>query len=166
MRMLRMPASKRALFFFVIVMLVFESLPLAAQTASAGTESTSNLYQFPQWSKDLRRAEIVGFGTIPFSWLVTTTFMDLSRTIAHNGDQRYWPWPLKPAGAATMSSDEFIMSIGIAFGVSAVIALLDYYINTGKRNRTEQEKIQNAPREPVIIRVPATETGEPKAAEN
>jgi hypothetical protein len=157
---------KRAFFFFVALILMFEALPLAAQTTSAGTQSTSEVYQFPQWAKDLRRAEIVGFGTIPFTWLVATTFIDVSRTIAHNGDQKYWPWPLKPAGAPAMSSDEFIVSIGVAFGVSAAIAFLDYFINRSRRNKVELEQIRNPPREPIIRRVPATETGEPKTAGN
>jgi hypothetical protein len=132
-------------------------IPLYAQTgagtASAGTSSVDEI-QFPQWSKDLRRGEIIAFGTLPFSWLVSTIAIDISRTIAHNGDQRYLPWPLKPAGAPAMSNDEFIMSIGVAVGISALAAIVDHIIIKYKRKKAAELKLANSPQEPIIIRRP------------
>jgi hypothetical protein len=130
--------------------------PLAAQV-TAGTESTVPGIEFPQWSRDLRRAEIVAFGMLPFSWIISTITMDLSRTIAHNGDQQYWPWPLKPAGAPTMTNSEFIASIGIAAGISLTVAVVDYIIITRKRKKAEMLKFQNPRGEPIIIRRPVTD---------
>jgi hypothetical protein len=129
--------------------------PLAAQT-TAGTESVSDIV-FPQWSKDLRRAEVVAFGTIPFSWLVSTLIIDVSRTIAHNGSRDYWPWPLKPTGAPAMTNDEYIASIGLALGISATTAIVDHIIIKYKRRKAEMLERQNLPREPVIIRSPVSE---------
>ena len=137
--------------------------PLAGQT-TAGTESTVPDIEFPQWSKDLRRAEIVAFGTLPFSWLVSTVTMDISRTIAHGGSQDYWPWPLKPTGAPTMTNSEFITTIGIALGVSAVVAIADYIIINHKRGKAETLKLQNAQRDPIILRRPAATLDDESAA--
>ncbi|MDR0685152.1 MAG: hypothetical protein LBF83_08485 [Spirochaetaceae bacterium] len=144
-------------------------VPLAGQT-TAGTESTTQNIEFPQWSKDLRRAEIIAFGTIPFSWLVSTVTMDISRTIAHGGDQQYWPWPLKPTGAPTMTNGEFVTTICVALGISATVAIVDHIIIKHKRRKAEALKLENAPREPIIIRRPATnlddETAAPSNSEN
>jgi hypothetical protein len=129
--------------------------PLSAQTS--GTESTVPEIEFPQWSRDLRRAEIVAFGTIPFTWLVATVLMDVSRTIAHDGDERYLPWPLKPAGAPAMTDDEFASSIGIAIGISAAAALVDHIIIKYMRKKAERYKLEHQPRQPEIIRRPVTE---------
>jgi hypothetical protein len=129
--------------------------PLSAQI-TAGTESTVPAIEFPQWSKDLRRAEIIAFGTLPFSWLVSTVTMDISRTIAHGGSQDYWPWPLKPAGAPTMTNSEFITSICLAAGISAVVAIADHIIIKQKRKKAEMLKLQNPQQEPIIIRRPVT----------
>ncbi|MDR2802856.1 MAG: hypothetical protein LBB22_01035 [Treponema sp.] len=124
--------------------------PLAAQT-----EVVEEI-EFPQWSKDLRRAEIVAFGTIPFSWLVSTVCMDISRTINHGGDEQYLPWPLKPAGAPAMTNDEFVMTIGISLGISALIAVVDHVIIKYKRYKAEKLKLMNSPREPITIRRPVS----------
>jgi hypothetical protein len=131
--------------------LVAGHAPVAGQT-QAGTESTVPEIEFPQWSKDLRRAEIIAFGTLPFSWLISTVTMDISRTVAHGGNQQYWPWPLKPAGAPTMTNSEFITTIGIAAGISLTVALVDYIIIKHKRKKSEILNLQNQPREPLIIR--------------
>jgi hypothetical protein len=124
--------------------------PLSAQTA-AGTISVEEI-QFPQWSKDLRRGEIIAFGTIPFSWIVSSVTVDIFRTIEHNGDQRYLPWPLKPAGAPAMTSSEFLTTIVLALSISALAAIADHIIIKYKRKKAEDMRLANPPREPVIIR--------------
>jgi hypothetical protein len=149
----------------LVITLTAGLVPLAAQTASAGTVSTTvPKIEYPQWSRDLRRAEIIAFGTIPFSWLVATVFMDLSRTAAHGGSDQYWPWPLKPSGAPPMTDGEFISTIGIAAGISVVAAIADLIIVKYKRKKAEREELLRQQREPDIIRIPAMnfngETGE------
>ncbi|MDR2444958.1 MAG: hypothetical protein LBD44_03370 [Spirochaetaceae bacterium] len=138
-------------------------VPLAGQT-TAGTVSTVPNIEFPQWSKDLRRAEIVAFGTLPFSWLVSTVTMDISRTIAHGGSQDYWPWPLKPTGAPTMTNSEFITTICVALGISTAVAIADHIIIKYKRKKAETLKLQNSQREPIIIRRPAADLDDETAA--
>jgi hypothetical protein len=144
----------RAVSLALALALAAEVVPLDAQT-TAGTESVVPQIEFPQWSKDLRRAEIIAFGTLPFSWLVSTLAMDVSRTVAHGGDQQYWPWPMKPPGAPTMTNGEFIMSIGIAAGVSVTVAIVDHLIIKHKRRKAERLKLESPRQEPIIIRRPA-----------
>ena len=153
----------RAVSLVLVLSLAAGLAPLAAQT-TAGTESMVPNIEFPQWSKDLRRGEIVAFGTLPFSWLVSTVTMDISRTIAHDGSQDYWPWPLKPTGAPTMTNSEFITAIGVALGISVAVAIADYIIIRHKRGKAEALEFEKSQREPVITRRPATNLDDETAA--
>jgi hypothetical protein len=156
---LQNPRVYRALALALVLAFTGGIFPLAAQTA--GEDAEVPKIEYPQWSRDLRRAEIVAFGTIPFTWLVSTVIMDVSRTIAHNGDERYLPWPLKPAGAPAMTDGEFVSAIGLAAGISLTAALVDHIIIKHKRKKAERDKLLHPPRQPEIIRMPITEfTGE------
>jgi hypothetical protein len=89
----------------------------------------------PQWVKDLRRGEIVAFGSFPFTVFFTRTFMDLYRTASHSWDRRYAPWPFKAAGAVAMTNGELAMMFTIAVSASLVISVADYLIVRHKRYR-------------------------------
>jgi hypothetical protein len=89
----------------------------------------------PQWAKDLRRGEIIAFGSLPFTIFFTKTFMDLYRTANHNWDSRYAPGLFKGAGAIPMTNTELKMMFGIAISTSVVIAVIDHLIVKHKRNK-------------------------------
>ena len=89
----------------------------------------------PQWVKDLRRWEIVTFGSIPFAMFFTTFSVDMFRWSNNNWDTRFAPWPLKSAGAVPMTSNEMEKTITIAAGVSITIGLADLLITQSKRRR-------------------------------
>ena len=87
----------------------------------------------PQWVKDLRRGEIVFFGTMPVTVFFTRTIMGLVRMGQHNWDQRYAPWPFQSAGAVAMTNQELIRMFSIAASVSLVISLADHLVVRNKR---------------------------------
>ncbi|MDR2314690.1 MAG: hypothetical protein LBE02_09185 [Spirochaetaceae bacterium] len=89
----------------------------------------------PQWAKNLRRAEIVAFGSFPFTVFLTATFVDLYRCASHGWDRRYAPWPVKSAGAVSMTDGELRLMFGIAVSTSLLIALADYCIVRYRRTR-------------------------------
>jgi hypothetical protein len=89
----------------------------------------------PQWLKDLRRAEIVAFGSVPFTIFFSSFFMDLYRSGTHGWDQQYMPWPFKSAGAVAMTSGELKTMFAIAISGSLVLATVDHFIMRGKRAR-------------------------------
>ena len=109
---------------------------------------------FPQWSKDLRRAEIVAFGSFPFMYFFTNLGFDTYRCATHGWDTRYAPWPLKPAGAVEQTQSEKVMTLGIAAGGAVLVALVDYGIVLYKRNRQAKESRNLPPGTPIIIRKP------------
>jgi hypothetical protein len=141
--MSRASVPSAAVFFFLIL-----SLPLEAQS-SAGTEGA-----FPQWAKDLRRAEIVAFGSFPFTLFLATFSMDTYRASQHDWDARYAPWPFKGAGSINMSTDEYLLSIGLAAAGSVALSLTDYFIVLAKRRKNEKA-LKNLPDgTPIITRNP------------
>jgi hypothetical protein len=89
----------------------------------------------PQWAKDLRRGEIIAFGSLPFTFFFTQTFMDLYRTATHDWDNRYAPSVFKGAGAIPMTDTELKMMFGIALSSSVLVAVVDHFIVKHKRNK-------------------------------
>ena len=51
--------------------------------------------EFPDWALDLRRAEIVFFGSLPFSLFFTFEAYDLGRFVASGFDPLLAPWPMR-----------------------------------------------------------------------
>jgi hypothetical protein len=119
------------------------------------TQSSS---EFPLWARDLRRAEIVAFGSFPFTLFVSTFAVDSMRYFQHGRDSKYLPWPLKGPGAVEMSREERQRTLLIAAAASVAIAAIDFTIVQVKRNR-ERERIerQNSGGTTHIIRSPIPE---------
>lgn len=115
--------------------------------------------EFPLWVKDLRRAEIVAFGSLPFTMFFTTFAMDTFRFANHGADFRYAPWPFKSAGGVDMDSRERTQTIITAAAVSVVISLVDYFIVRYKRSKAEEAAASMSPGDPIIIRKPWPENG-------
>jgi hypothetical protein len=125
-----------------------------AQTNTASSIFVSD--NVPQWVKDLRRWEIVAFGSIPFTMLTATFAMDMYRWQNENGmdtsdvGRRYAPWPLKSAGAVVMEGKEQETVFIIAASLSVGIAMADQVIVQIKRYRA-RKKAEALPVGTVII---------------
>ncbi|MDR2210628.1 MAG: hypothetical protein LBO65_04060 [Spirochaetaceae bacterium] len=122
---------------FPLSLTAFSPEPLAEESlAEEPLVNTPITQGKPQWVKDLRRAEIVAFGSFPFTMFFTATFTDLYRCASHGWDRRYAPWPFKSAGAVSMDTGELRMMFTVAISSSLVISLVDYLIVRYKRSRT------------------------------
>jgi hypothetical protein len=106
---------------------------------AAAADDVSEVKEIPRWLKDLRRAEIISFGTIPFTIFFSSFFMDLYRSGSRGWDSRYLPWPFKSAGAVSMTADEQKLMFTIAVSSSLVLALTDYVIVRIKRSREAKQ---------------------------
>ena len=152
--------KKNAISFF-LVLLLFISLPrLWAQYGTGDSSLPSTQFDmsgFPQWTRDLRRIEIIAFGSFPFAYLFTNIFVDIYRCAAHDWDGRYAPWPVTSAGAIDKTQSERILTIGFAAGGAVLIALIDYGIVLYKRNRQEKENRNYPPGTPIIVHKPLYE---------
>jgi hypothetical protein len=167
--------KNKRFFFFLFVFLVFiPCFKAYSQTATADAGMTSTQFDmtgFPLWAKDLRRGEIVAFGSFPFLYFFANFGFDTYRWLNNGNDMRYAPWPFNSAGTVGKTTEEKIITLGIAAGGSILIALIDHGIMRYKRNRLEREKESLPDGNPVIIRTPlfnaeadsgASEAGETK----
>ena len=147
----------------LIIFTVILSGNLSAQNQN-NTAEGFDLSGSPQWVRDLRRGEIVAFGSFPFTFFFTSFSVDMYRTATHNWDMRYAPWPVKSAGAVDMTWDQQVFTIGVAAAGSIVIALVDHLIVRYNRNKIAQEIRSMPPGTPIIIRRPmyAADEGSPE----
>ena len=140
------------------------SFALNAQSGTTGSGTGTNSVNpataapapeiaWPQWAKDLRRADIIAFGVFPFAWFFTSIALDLMRSAEHNWqDQRYYPWPLAPKDAVPWSNGDYAAALGIAAAAAITVALIDFVIIKIRRNKTEARKRAYTPNPPVIKR--------------
>jgi hypothetical protein len=144
---------RRSVLFFLLILMSLQILLAPSLFAQTSTPEPEPL-NLPQWVKDLRRAEIVAFGSFPFTMFFAMEIMDTYRYFSHNKDARYAPWPAKGAGAVNMNTDEAVITIMSAIGGSLLISLADYLIVRHKRIKAEKAQ-RDLPRgDPIIIREP------------
>jgi len=128
---------------------VFEAHAQSLSSTNS-TTTTFDMSGMPQWAKDIRRFDIIAFGSFPFSIFFVSTVMDLIRWNNANGfnmseeGRRYAPWPAKSAGAIEMTNNEYTQMFLYAAGVSVVIALVDLLIVQIKRNK-ERRRLESLP---------------------
>jgi hypothetical protein len=143
---------KKTIFLIILFSLLLTPMFQAAAQNLSVTESSvaTGTTGFPQWVRDMRRWEIVAFGTFPFSLFITSFTMDMIRWNNANGmnfsaeGRRYAPWPFRSAGAVEMTNDEFRRTLFIAAGLSITVALVDMFIVRTKRNN-ELRRLESMP---------------------
>jgi hypothetical protein len=164
---------RKKVLFFCCVFLVFSAFTVHSQTGQENVRVTTEPItptqkqkpEFPQWALDLRRFDIILFGSFPFTYWFASTGMDLYRSSQHNWDTRYAPWPVKSAGAVNMTNDEYIITLSFAFGGSVLAALVDHIIVRVKRNKAAREAAAVTPGEVIITRTPKPGGGGEDGAE-
>ena len=99
--------------------------------------------EFPLWVRELRRFEILTFGSLPLVTMLSFWTYDISRSIKHPGDERYYPWPMKkPVVAIPLTSSEQKKIFFTAVGISVGIALTDICIRAIIRSVREKKMLK------------------------
>jgi hypothetical protein len=149
----------------IILLLLLIAIPpfyISAQS-DTGTGTTFNTTGLPQWVKDIRRWEIVAFGSIPFTMFFSSFAMDMYRWNNANGmtftpeGRRYAPWPMKSAGGVAMSSKEQETVFIMAGSLSAAIAFTDLIIVKAKRYKARKRAEALPVGTTIITRTPLPE---------
>ncbi|MBR1911473.1 MAG: hypothetical protein IJ828_03840 [Treponema sp.] len=113
-----------------------------SETSSSKTDDVSaepyTEEEFPQWSKDLRRAEIVSLGAIPFAAITVT--MAYGGYQYATGKTSSFPNPLSRDNSYT--KEEIFKIVGISAGIGLSIGIVDFAINYSKRKKAEKERLQ------------------------
>jgi len=113
-------------------------LAVAAAGCAAEEEHIPTPYapeEFPAWVGDLRRAEIVFFGSLPFTLFYTFEAYDSGRDLASGFDADGFdallaPWPFRPGAqiGAGYTAAEKGWLIASALVASLGVAVADYLI--------------------------------------
>ena len=148
-----MKSVQKPVFLFLLL-----AAPIIYVQAQTQTEIPTILEskELPQWVKDLRRWEIVAFGSIPFAMFTATFAMDMYRWNDANGmdfsdeGRRYAPWPLKSAGAVVMERKQQETVFIVAGSLSVAIAVADQIIHQVKRYKA-RKRAESLPVGSVII---------------
>ena len=122
--------------FSAFAVLFFFSVMLFAQ---AQTPEPYTKDEFHPVLKDLRRAEIITLGAIPFVTFIVTLGYSFSKYASHNFDSNYFPNPFaKSSDANAYTTEEQIGIILTSVGISTGIGLTDFIVHEIKRSRAHK----------------------------
>jgi hypothetical protein len=144
---------------FLLIFLI-SAAGLFSQEADTRVPVPYGPAEFPEWQKDVRRAEILSFGALPFITFMASIYYDVYRYIDHDGDEGYLPWPLKKSDSAVpLTEDEQKTVLLASAGISVGVALFDFGFRSLMRSiraGREEKRNREAP-EPILIE-PVQET--------
>jgi hypothetical protein len=84
--------------------------------------------EFPVWARDLRRAEIIFFGTIPFTFFVSGFSYDLYRYASNDFDPDSAPALFGNTTPPILTNEEKLQIIAVSVSLSSFLAYLDYLL--------------------------------------
>jgi len=116
-------------------------------------ESEKDSIEFPQWALYVRRAEIITFGSMPFTTMGVTMIYGAYQYFS--GATSSFPNPFNKS-SSSFSDDDIKAIIGISFSVSLVIGIVDMIITIVKHNN-EAKRLERLDTSSIITIVPATE---------
>lgn len=98
--------------------------------------------EFPRWALDLRRAEIVAFGSLPLTLLTSRLVYAIGRYAvasvrAGGSDPAYLPPAFAPPGAVPFDRADGVRIVIGAAVLSTTVAVVDYWL--GRRERIDGE---------------------------
>lgn len=145
-----MSSKKRFIAIAIVFSLIFSQSSVFAETAEPYKDD-----EFPTLLKDLRRAEIITLGTMPFAILNVTLGYSFGKYAAHGFDSNYFVNPFtKTSSENAFSTEEQITIILTSIGISVGVGLTDYIVHIVKRN--SEKKAKKITSQPIIIN-PITE---------
>lgn len=116
-----------------VLMVVGSGMHVGADDRDALEPEPYDPLEFPAWSHDLRRGEIIAIGTFPIAMIVTGVAYELGRfgwnsIAAGRTDAQSAPGFLSPEGGPMYTNDERIALVTTAAVISLGVALADWLL--------------------------------------
>ena len=131
------------------IILIFSLFAQNLFSAESKTPEPYSDNEFPGFLHDLRRAEIITLGAMPFITFNATLGYSLGKFAFNNFDSQYFVNPFAQSSDSSFSTDEQIGIILTSLGISLCIGITDFIVNSVKRSNAKK-KINN-PNNPVRI---------------
>ncbi|HZK19843.1 MAG TPA: hypothetical protein VFC68_03865 [Treponemataceae bacterium] len=132
--------------FFVFLVLTRNVVYATPQTTNDNEEDFVLSFEpytkdtIPDWAQDLRRAEIITLGSLPFTTLTSTFSYSIYRFIKNDFNKNYFPNPFPGSSSeANLNSDEQKTILVSAAVVSLVLGITDYIICTIKQKKIDKQ---------------------------
>lgn len=125
---------KNIIFFTVLISLLSSSFPVFSETPEPYQKD-----EFPGILHDIRRAEIITLGSMPFITFSATLGYSFGKYASHNFDSSYFVNPFSSTDENSFSTDEQIGILLASLGISAGIGLTDFIVHTIKRNNRQKK---------------------------
>jgi hypothetical protein len=128
--------------------------------------------EFPQWAKDLRRTEIITFGSLPFVTLTVTLAYSLGTWAADGFSDAKTPDLFSRTTSSSITDDEQMLILGISAGISIILGLVDLFINLHQRKKSQSQPVIQSGGITVTLgteaasSLPAQTVAEPEAGGN
>lgn len=145
----------------ILLLLVFCLSSLVSQTVTPAPIEDGEI---PLWASELRRFEIVSFGSLPFAMMLSTIGYDSYRYFSNGMDGNYAPWPFKKTSSAGYTEDEqkniFFTAIGISLGAALIDQGIRFFVRAREKRLAESRQRGNivitpVPESPGSAEVPA-----------
>lgn len=152
---------RKILLTTVFISIIILSLTSPAFAEDASTSTTPAPYEeneFPNWAKDLRRTEIITFGSMPFVTLGVTLGFGTYQYATGATDS--FPNPFNKSSSAFTTDQQFNI-LKISALISLGLGITDYIINLLQRLNSEQrlKKIQDSKEKVIVTPITPEEAG-------
>ena len=153
-----MKARARRFVAAAVFSVLCSSLLPAAESSSKKDEEETEPYKKSEFNPlvlDIRRAEIIAFGTFPFTVLFSTVFYEVFRYFYNGMDSAYLPWPFKDSSTAiAITNDEYKTLLIASAGISVGIGVVDFIVRKALKKRRERREAEARAQEvhPIQVR--------------
>lgn len=132
----------RKILILLLILLFSCSSKLFCETKNSTTPEPYEEDEFPEWAKDLRRGEIIAFGSMPFvtTW-VTVGYGLVGMWIIPEGNKYHlddFPNPLDKS-KNIFTEDQIKLVVSASAIISIGLGITDFIINNSKRNKLRKE---------------------------
>ncbi|MCH5291399.1 MAG: hypothetical protein J1D88_06570 [Treponema sp.] len=157
-----MTSSRKPFFACLFLFALFVVFPPYCSADSAATDSASTEAgeaepytkdEFPRWARDMRRTEIIIFGSMPFVTLGVT--LAYGGYLYASGQTSSFPNPLDKTSEGFTTEQQFAI-LGIAGGISVALGLTDLLITLVRRKNAAKRLERLHEREGTIVVTPLT----------
>lgn len=132
----------------ILVLLFSCSIQIFAETSASKTPAPYEDEEFSEWAKDIRRSEIIAFGSMPFvtTWVTVGYGMVGMWLIPDNPSNDFcakyhlndFPNPLDKS-KNIFTEDQIKLVVSVSAIISLGLGITDYLINNSKRNKLKKE---------------------------